>query len=86
MEHNFITPFNAHQIHQILHTCVRVCIRGSPVTEGAMPLTTVGKWTVLYGVVAIELATLAAAWRLWDNLNRRPGRHAPLFNVLYINL
>lgn len=40
-----------------------------------MPLTTVGKWTVLYTVVAVELAALAATWRLWDNLNRRPGSY-----------
>ena len=40
-----------------------------------MPLTTTGKWTVLYAVVAMEFAAIVATWRLWDNLNTRPGRH-----------
>ena len=38
-----------------------------------MPLTNIGKWTVLYTVVAVETALIFGTWRLWDNLNRRPG-------------
>ena len=38
-----------------------------------MPLTNVGRWTVLYTVVAVEIAVIVGTWRLWDNLNTRPG-------------
>ena len=61
--------FNAHHNEKIMRDFP--CISSRPLD---MPLTTVGKWTVLYSVVAVELAALAASWRLWDNLNRRPGR------------
>ena len=28
---------------------------------------------MLYAVVAVEFAAIVATWRLWDNLNTRPG-------------
>ena len=34
-----------------------------------MPLTKVGKWTVLYGIVVAEVAALTGAYYVWHNMN-----------------
>ncbi len=34
-----------------------------------MPLTRVGKWTVLYGIVAVEVAAVTATYYVWHNMN-----------------
>lgn len=38
-----------------------------------MPLTTVGKWTVLYGIVAIEVAAITGTYYVWHNMNVDQG-------------
>ena len=43
-----------------------------------MPLTRFGKWSVLYGVVAVEVALMASCYRVWDKLNRSLGIDATL--------
>eukprot|EP00731_Ephydatia_muelleri_P027988 Em0019g861a len=34
-----------------------------------MPLTTVGKWTVLYGLVAVEAAAVLGTYSVWHKMN-----------------
>lgn len=48
-----------------MHTCV--CARV------VMPLTRVGKWAVVYGVVAVEVGALTGAYHVWHNMNTRQG-------------
>ena len=38
-----------------------------------MPLTRTGKWAVIYGVVAIEVAALTGSYYVWNKLNMSQG-------------
>lgn len=38
-----------------------------------MPLTGVGKWTLVYGLVAAEVAAIGGAYYTWRGLNRSQG-------------
>lgn len=34
-----------------------------------MPLTKVGKWATLYGIVAFEVAAITGVYYVWHNMN-----------------
>jgi hypothetical protein len=34
-----------------------------------MPLTRVGKWSALYGLVALEVALISGTYYIWHNMN-----------------
>ena len=38
-----------------------------------MPLTRVGKWAVLYGIVAVEVVVLTGSYLQWNKLNLSQG-------------
>lgn len=38
-----------------------------------MPLTKTGKWTLLSGIVVIEVAGFSAAYTVWNRCNRSQG-------------
>ena len=38
-----------------------------------MPLTRVGKWAVVYGVVAVEMAAITGSYLQWKKLNSSQG-------------
>ena len=36
-----------------------------------MPLTKFGKWCILYGLVAVELAAITGSYYVWHNMNTK---------------
>ena len=43
-----------------------------------MPLTRVGKWSVIYGIVAVEVAVLMGSYRVWHKMNISQGKKTPI--------
>lgn len=40
-----------------------------------MPLTRIGRWAVLYGIVALEVAAISGTYYVWHNMNTSQSKN-----------